>query len=173
MGHISRQLTLFSHLSRNLRDCSASCPGSLSSQTTGKAGQSDSESCTGILPTSEKTTCTHLEDTCALSKNHAAVCIEELRVSNMTRSAKGTVEIPGCNVKAKPGLNKATLDQGWGTQTRQLGDKQSWRGGLLVLVPPQYTSQKCLECRYIDSDNRRSQASGILKMLIPMLQITY
>jgi putative transposase len=73
---------------------------------------------------------------CTLSKNHAVVCMEDLQVSNMTRSAKGTVEIPGHNVKAKAGLNKAIVDQGWGELTRQLTYKQYWRGGILVSVPP-------------------------------------
>ncbi|MFT6221286.1 MAG: putative transposase [Candidatus Endobugula sp.] len=31
----------------------------------------------------------------------------------MSRSAKGTQEAPGENVKAKAGLNKSILDQGW------------------------------------------------------------
>ena len=94
------------------------------------------------------------KSSCTLSKNHAIVCIEDLSVSNMSRSAKGTIENPGRNVKAKSGLNKAILDQGWGKLKRHLEYKQSWRGGLLVVVPPQYTSQKCSECGYVDSDNR-------------------
>ena len=35
---------------------------------------------------------------------------EDLRVRNMTRSAKGTVAAPGRNVAAKSGLNRAMLD---------------------------------------------------------------
>lgn len=92
------------------------------------------------------------------SKNHTIVCIEELSVSNMLWSAKGAIENHGRNVKAKSGLNKAILDQGWGELKRQLGYKQSLRGGLLVVVPSQYTSQQCSECGYVDSDNRPSQA---------------
>ena len=76
----------------------------------------------------------------------------------MSRSAKGTIENPGRNVKAKAGVNKAILDQGWGELKRQLGYKQSWRAGLLVVVPSQHTSQKCSECGYVDSDNRPSHA---------------
>jgi putative transposase len=96
--------------------------------------------------------------TCALSKNHAIVCMEDLSVSNMTRSVKGSIENPGRNVKAKSGLNKSILDQGWGELMRQLGYKQNWRGGILVLVPPAYTSQQCSECGHIDAANRPSQA---------------
>ena len=77
----------------------------------------------------------------------------------MSRSVEGTIENPGRNVKAKTGVNKAILDQRWGELKRQLGYKQSWRGGLLVVVPPQHASQKCSECGYVGSDNRPSQAA--------------
>jgi len=50
--------------------------------------------------------------TAAISKNHAMVCIEDLQVRNMSKSAAGTSEAPGRNVRAKSGLNKAILDQG-------------------------------------------------------------
>ena len=63
----------------------------------------------------------------------------------MTRSAKGTVEIPGHNVKAKAGLNKTIVDQWWGELTRQRSYKQHWRSGILESVVPQYASQQCLE----------------------------
>jgi transposase len=42
------------------------------------------------------------------------VAIEDLRARSMTRSAKGTVEAPGTNVRAKAGLNRALLDAGLG-----------------------------------------------------------
>ncbi|MES8897572.1 transposase, partial [Cutibacterium acnes] len=48
-----------------------------------------------------------------ISKNHAIVCIEDLQVKNMSKSAAGTAEQQGRNVRAKSGLNKAILDQGW------------------------------------------------------------
>ena len=59
-----------------------------------------------------------------ISKNHAVVVVEDLQVSTMSRSAKGTVEKPGRNVAAKSGLNKAILDQGWGMFRRMLAYKQ-------------------------------------------------
>jgi putative transposase len=93
-----------------------------------------------------------------ISKNHAMVAIEDLKVSNMSKSAKGTPEQPGKNVKAKSGLNKSILDQGWGEFRRQLEYKQAWRGGLVVAVPPQYTSQTCPCCGHVSADNRRTQA---------------
>ena len=55
-----------------------------------------------------------------ISKNHAIVCIEDLQVNNMSRSAAGNLESPGTNVRAKSGLNRAILDQGWAQFRRQL-----------------------------------------------------
>jgi putative transposase len=48
-----------------------------------------------------------------LAKNHGLVAVEDLRVKSMSRSAKGTVEQPGRNVRQKAGLNRSIADQGW------------------------------------------------------------
>ncbi|MDO9584438.1 MAG: transposase [Desulfomicrobium sp.] len=88
-------------------------------------------------------------------KNHALIVVEDLRVSSMSRSAKGTALAPGRNVRAKAGLNKSILDQGWGEFRRQLEYKALWAGGVLVAVPPQYTSQSCPACGLVDAGNRR------------------
>jgi len=93
----------------------------------------------------------------AISKNHALVCIEDLKVSKMSRSAKGSKEQPGRNVKAKSGLNRSILDQGWSEFRRQLEYKEGWLGGLVVAVPPQYTSQRCSCCGHVEAANRTSQ----------------
>ena len=77
-----------------------------------------------------------------LSKNQALIVVENLKVGNMSRSAKGTEQEPGRKVRAKSGLNRSILDQGWGEFLRQLSYKQEWRGGLLISVNPRYTSQK-------------------------------
>lgn len=94
----------------------------------------------------------------AISKSHAMVCIEDLQVRNMSKSASGTTEAPGRNVKAKSGLNKSILDQGWYEFRRQLEYKLSWNGGVLVAVPPQNTSRTCPECGYVSAENRQTQA---------------
>lgn len=75
-----------------------------------------------------------------LSKNHALIVIEDLKVKNMTRSAKGTLDEPGRNVKAKSGLNKSILDQGWYEFRRQLEYKQKWAGGEVLAVPVHHTT---------------------------------
>lgn len=93
-----------------------------------------------------------------LSKNHAMIVMEDLKVRNMSSSAKGTTDAPGNNVKAKSGLNKSILDQGWFEFRRQLEYKQAWRGGELLLVDPKYTSQQCPSCHHKSKDNRQTQA---------------
>ncbi|MBW4049590.1 MAG: transposase, partial [Proteobacteria bacterium] len=95
--------------------------------------------------------------TTTISQNHAMVVVEDLQVRNMMRSAAGTVERPGRNVRAKSGLNKSILDQGWAEFRRQLDDKLQWNGGWLVPVPPHNTSRTCPECGHIAADNRRTQ----------------
>jgi len=99
--------------------------------------------------------------TSAISQNHAMVCIEDLQVRNMSQSAAGTIEQPGRNVKAKSGLNKAILDQGWFEFRRQLQYKLDWNGGMLVAVPPQNTSRTCPACGHIAKDNRQTQADFV------------
>ncbi|WP_018404802.1 RNA-guided endonuclease InsQ/TnpB family protein [Marinobacter gelidimuriae] len=93
-----------------------------------------------------------------ISKNHAMIVIEDLKVSNMSRSAKGTTENPGTNVAAKSGLNRSILDQGWHEFRRQLTYKQAFRGGEVLAVPAHYTSQTCPVCQHISADNRKTQA---------------
>jgi putative transposase len=94
----------------------------------------------------------------AISKNHAMVCIEDLKVRNMSKSAAGTTEQPGKNVRVKSGVNKSILDQGWFEFRRQLAYKLAWRGGRLVVVPPMNTSRTCPCCGHVSADNRRTQA---------------
>ena len=96
--------------------------------------------------------------TTTMSQNHAMVCIEDLQVRNMSKSAAGTTERPGKNVRAKSGLNKSILDQGWFEFRRQLDYKLAWKGGWLVVVPPRNTSRTCRCCSHVSADNRQTQA---------------
>ena len=93
-----------------------------------------------------------------ISKNHAMVVIEDLKVGNMSRSAKGDADSPGVNVKAKSGLNRSILDQGWYEFRRQLEYKEAFRGGGVLAVPPHHTSQSCPQCQHVSPDNRKTQA---------------
>ena len=99
--------------------------------------------------------------TTAISNSHAVAYVEDLKVKNMSRSAKDNQAEPGKNVRAKAGLNREILDQGWAEFRRQLGYKLNWKGGELVLVPPHYTSQTCPMCGHVSSENRKTQAQFV------------
>ena len=94
----------------------------------------------------------------AISQNHAMVCIEDLQVRNLSKSAAGNTEKPGKQVQAKSGLNKSILDQGWFAFRRQLDYKLAWKGGHLIAVPPRNTSRTCPCCGHVSADNRQTQA---------------
>lgn len=94
-----------------------------------------------------------------ISNNHAMIFMEDLKIKNMSKSAKGDIQDPGRNVKAKSGLNKSILDQGWGEFKRQVQYKQAWNGGTVVFVPPRNTSKTCPECGCVNKDNRKTQAN--------------
>jgi len=95
--------------------------------------------------------------TTAISKNHALVCVEELQIGKMSKSASGTKEEPGKNVHRKTALNRRILDQGWAMFRSQLEYKLEWNGGMLVMVPPEYTSQTCPPCKHISEKSRKTQ----------------
>lgn len=76
-----------------------------------------------------------------IRKNHAVARVEDLQIKNMSKSSKGTLENPGKNVRAKSGLNRTILDQGWGSFVRMLEYKLEWNGGMLIRASPHYTSQ--------------------------------
>ncbi|MGH9588233.1 MAG: RNA-guided endonuclease InsQ/TnpB family protein [Acidobacteriaceae bacterium] len=94
----------------------------------------------------------------AISKNHAMVCIEDLQVRNLSKSSSGMVTNPGTQVRAKSGLNRSILDQGWFEFRRQLEYKLAWNGGILIAVPPQNTSRECPACGHTHAANRQTQA---------------
>ena len=92
-----------------------------------------------------------------ISKNHAMIVMEDLKIANMSKSASGTIEAPGRKVAQKSGLNRSILDQGWGEFRRQLAYKQEWRGGMVVYVDPRHTSQTCPICGHRAKENRLTQ----------------
>ena len=90
-----------------------------------------------------------------LSKKHAVIYREDLKIKNMTASAAGTAEEPGHNVAQKSGLNRAILDQAWGKFFQRLEWKCIQRGGQVIKVSPQYTSRICPICGYESKENRK------------------
>ena len=90
-----------------------------------------------------------------IARRFDLIRVEDLKIGNMTRSAKGTRENPGRNVRAKAGLNRRILRSGWGLLVRRLQDKAP---GRVEKVRPAFTSQRCSACGQVDRDSRESQA---------------
>jgi transposase len=91
-----------------------------------------------------------------LARRFDLIRVENLKVSKMTRSAKGTRADPGRNVRAKAGLNRGILRSGWGLLARRLEEKAP---GRVEKVEPAFTSQRCSACGQVDPKARKSQAA--------------
>jgi putative transposase len=82
------------------------------------------------------------------------IVLEDLKLRNLTRSAKGDVENPGTNVKAKSGLNRALLDAGlgmWGTLIREKAESAA---RVVIGVDPRNSSRECSRCGHVAASNR-------------------
>jgi putative transposase len=94
-----------------------------------------------------------------LVAGHDLIVFEDLRVKDMLRSARGTVESPGRDVAAKAGLNRRIAASAWSRLARRTIEKASASIGCeVVRVDPRHTSQRCSVCGHADPGNRPSQA---------------
>jgi putative transposase len=90
-----------------------------------------------------------------IARRFDLIRVEDLQIPNMTRSAKGTRENPGRNVRQKAGLNRGILRSGWGLLMSRLQDKAP---GRVEKINPAFTSQRCSACGQVDPKSRESQA---------------
>ena len=90
-----------------------------------------------------------------IARRFDVIRVEELKIGNMTRSARGTRGDPGRNVRQKAGLNRGILASGWGLLVRRLEEKAP---GRVEKFRPAFTSQRCSACGQVDRDSRESQA---------------
>ncbi len=82
----------------------------------------------------------------AHNRAYGFFAIEDLRIANLLRSAKGIAAEPGRNVRAKAELNRAISEQGWGMFFTSLKDKAASAGLQAAEVTPRGTSQSCSGC---------------------------
>lgn len=93
-----------------------------------------------------------------LVKTWAVIGIEDLNVAGMTRSARGTMEKPGKNVRAKAGLNRSILDVAPGQIRRLLAYKAAWAGTRLIVIDRWApTSKKCSNCGEVKAKLPRAE----------------
>lgn len=94
--------------------------------------------------------------TTELADAFSVVVVEDLKITNLIRSAKGTIEQPGRNVRQKAGLNRAITGEAWGRTVTLLEYKTRDRSGLVVKIPAPGTSQICHLCGHRDAASRNS-----------------
>jgi putative transposase len=90
-----------------------------------------------------------------IARRFDVIRVEDLKIANMTRCARGTADEPGRRVRQKAGLNRSILASGWGLLARRLEDKAP---GRVEKVRPAYTSQRCSACGHVAAGSRESQA---------------
>jgi putative transposase len=90
-----------------------------------------------------------------IARRFDVIRVEDLKIGNMIRSAKGSTGQSGRNVRQKAGLNREIMRSGWGLLVRRLEDKAP---GRVQKVRPAYTSQRCSACGHIAAGSRESQA---------------
>jgi putative transposase len=90
-----------------------------------------------------------------IARRFDLIRVEDLKVRNMARSARGTAHSPGRNVRQKAGLNREIMRSGWGLLVRRLQDKAP---GRVEKIKPAFTSQRCSACGHVDAKSRESQA---------------
>jgi len=89
----------------------------------------------------------HLHQVSAeLARRYALIGVEKLKTKNMTRSARGSADESGKNVRQKAGLNRAMLDASPARLIQLLTYKAERAGGVVVKVDPRGTSQDCSSC---------------------------
>lgn len=90
-----------------------------------------------------------------VARRFDVIKVEALPVERMTRSARGTMDKPGKNVRQKAGLNRKIRKAAWGILVRRLEEKAP---GRVEKVNPAFTSQRCSACGHVDRESRKSQA---------------
>ncbi|MEU8354570.1 RNA-guided endonuclease TnpB family protein [Nonomuraea sp. NPDC048882] len=90
-----------------------------------------------------------------LARRFDVIAVEDLKIVGMTRSAKGTLDAPGRNVRQKAGLNRGVLAAGWGRLVERLEHKAP---GRVRTIDPCFTSQTCNACGHRAAESRQSQS---------------
>jgi putative transposase len=99
----------------------------------------------------------------SIVERYEVICVEDLKIKQMTASGKGTVDAPGRKVAQKSGLNKSILDSGWGQLLALIGEKAEEAARQVIAVDARYTSRRCAICSYTHGGNRPSR--GVFRCL--------
>ncbi|MFF2193248.1 RNA-guided endonuclease InsQ/TnpB family protein [Streptomyces sp. NPDC058157] len=103
------------------------------------------------------------QTTTTIARTYGTIVVEALTITNMVKSARGTIEVPGTNVAQKAGLNRSISGEAWGRTITMLAYKTVQHGGTLVKVPAPGTSLRCSACGRTTPGSRESQAVFVCK----------
>lgn len=106
--------------------------------------------------------CAHQTSRKIVDGDAQVLTFEDLHTQQMTKRAKPKQDENGKylpnGAKAKSGLNRAILDQGWGQLLLFVGYKSKAKGKLVLVLSPYQSSQECVKCHHTHPDNRKSQS---------------
>jgi putative transposase len=86
---------------------------------------------------------------------YGVICLEDLHLENMTKSARGTVASPGRGVSQKKGLNRSLQDAALGRLAYWICVKAEEAGRRVWKVDPRNSSRQCAPCGHTEAANRR------------------
>ncbi len=97
-----------------------------------------------------------------LTNNNNLIVCEDINLSNMTKRAKLKESEDGAfaeknSQKRKSGLNRNLLDNGIGQLRDFIEAKAKEKARHFLKVKPEFTSQMCHNCGYIDKENRHKE----------------
>jgi putative transposase len=85
---------------------------------------------------------------------YGVISLEDLNLTNMTKSAKGTLASPGTRVAQKQGLNRSLQDAALGRLAYWICVKAEEAGRRVWKVDPKNSSRECASCGHTDKANR-------------------
>jgi putative transposase len=85
---------------------------------------------------------------------YGVIALEDLKLVNMTKSAKGTKESPGKGVAQKKGLNRSLQDAALARLVYWICVKAEEAGRRVWKVNPKDSSRECIGCGHTEAANR-------------------
>jgi putative transposase len=90
----------------------------------------------------------------AIVARYGVICLEDLKLVKMTKSAKGTVQSPGKGVARKKGLNRSLQDAALGRLAFWISVKAEEAGRRVWKVSAHNSSRECAACGHTEAANR-------------------
>lgn len=94
---------------------------------------------------------------------YEVIALEDLKLVNMTRSARGTAERPGKGVAAKSGLNRSLQEAALGRLGHWICVKAEEAGRRVYLVDAKNSSRCCAACGHTEAANRQRSRFACLR----------